>query len=40
MHFLADGSGRVMLEMYNNPAATVPDYNAMHPLVLHASTRN
>jgi glyoxylase I family protein len=34
-HFLADGSGRVMLEVYNNPAATVPDYASMNPLVLH-----
>lgn len=34
-YFLADGSGKVMLEIYNNPAATVPDYAAMDPLVLH-----
>ncbi|HID78832.1 MAG TPA: VOC family protein [Planctomycetaceae bacterium] len=34
-HFLADGSGRVMIEIYNNPAASVPDYRAMDPLVLH-----
>ncbi len=34
-HFLADGSGRVMLEIYNNPKATIPDYAAMNPLVLH-----
>jgi len=34
-HFLADGSGRVMIEIYNNPAAGVPDYAAMDPLVLH-----
>jgi predicted enzyme related to lactoylglutathione lyase len=34
-HFIADSSGQVMVEIYNNPAATVPDYASMHPLVLH-----
>ena len=34
-HFLADGSGAVMLEIYNNPAVRVPDYAAIDPLVLH-----
>jgi catechol 2,3-dioxygenase-like lactoylglutathione lyase family enzyme len=34
-HFLADGSNHVMIEIYNNPAARVPDYAAMDPLVLH-----
>jgi len=34
-HFLADASGGVMLELYNNPAVTVPDYASMDPLVLH-----
>jgi uncharacterized glyoxalase superfamily protein PhnB len=34
-HFLADASGRVMIEIYNNPQASVPDYAAMDPLVLH-----
>jgi glyoxylase I family protein len=34
-HFLADASGNVMLEIYNNPAASVPNYAAMDPLVLH-----
>ena len=34
-HFLVDGSGRMMLEIYNNPKAQVPDYAAMDPLVLH-----
>ena len=28
-------SGDVMIEIYNNPAATTPDYSAMHPLILH-----
>jgi len=34
-HFVADGSGRVMIEIYNNPQAVVPDYASMDPLVLH-----
>lgn len=34
-HFLADGSGSVMIEIYNNPADQVPDYAHMNPLLLH-----
>jgi len=34
-HFLADGSGRMMIEIYCNPADQVPAYSAMHPLLLH-----
>ncbi|NLX94651.1 MAG: VOC family protein [Rhodopirellula sp.] len=34
-HFLADQSGQVMIEIYNNPRATVPDYANLDPLVLH-----
>jgi glyoxylase I family protein len=34
-HFIADSSGMVMVEIYNNPAAPVPDYASMNPLVLH-----
>jgi uncharacterized glyoxalase superfamily protein PhnB len=34
-HFLADQGDAVMLEIYNNPKATVPDYRQMDPLVLH-----
>lgn len=33
--FLADSSGTVMIEIYNNPKAMVPDYQSMDPLVLH-----
>jgi len=33
--FIADESGNVILEIYHNPAAPVPDYKAMHLLVLH-----
>jgi catechol 2,3-dioxygenase-like lactoylglutathione lyase family enzyme len=34
-HFLADGTGRTVIEIYSNPAAPVPDYAAQDPLVLH-----
>lgn len=34
-HFLADGSGRVVLEIYNNPKAPVPDYFSTDPLIVH-----
>jgi uncharacterized glyoxalase superfamily protein PhnB len=34
-HFLADETGRVVVEIYRNPAATIPDYPAMNPLLLH-----
>jgi glyoxylase I family protein len=34
-HFLADNSGDVMIEIYNNPSDQVPDYKNMHPLLLH-----
>ena len=33
--FLADESGRVMIEVYNNPADEVPDYRRMNPLLVH-----
>jgi glyoxylase I family protein len=33
--FLADETGRVMMEIYANPAAAVPDYRATHPLCFH-----
>ena len=35
IHFLADGEKRSVLEFYSNPAAIVPDYAAMNPLILH-----
>ncbi len=34
-HFLADATGRVIVELYSNPRAEVPDYAARHPLVFH-----
>jgi catechol 2,3-dioxygenase-like lactoylglutathione lyase family enzyme len=35
MRFLADGSGRVIVELYHNPNGPVPDYPASHPLAFH-----
>lgn len=34
-HFLADETGRVIVELYSNPAAEIPDYATRHPLVFH-----
>ena len=34
MHFIADEAGS-MMEIYNNPAATMPDYPNMSPFNLH-----
>jgi catechol 2,3-dioxygenase-like lactoylglutathione lyase family enzyme len=34
-HFLADSSGQVMIEIYNNTSAPMPDYASMDLLVLH-----
>lgn len=34
-HFLADGSGRVVVELYQHAKAPLPDYHAMDPLVFH-----
>ena len=33
--FLADDSGRTVLEVYSNPKAPVPDYASQHWLVFH-----
>ena len=33
--FLADGSGKVMVEIYNNPKVPAPDYFKQDPLYLH-----
>ena len=35
--FLADETGRTVLEIYANPAAPIPDYADQHPLVLHVA---
>lgn len=34
-HFLADETGRVVVELYSNPKANIPDYATMHPLCFH-----
>lgn len=34
-HFLVDAGGRVVVEIYHNPAAAIPDYRSMNPLLLH-----
>ena len=33
--FLMEGAGSVMLEIYRNPQAPVPDYPSLNPLLLH-----
>ncbi len=33
--FLADETGRVIMELYTNTSAAVPDYAATHPLCFH-----
>lgn len=35
VYFLADETGKVMIEIYTNPAVDVPDYPSMDPLILH-----
>jgi glyoxylase I family protein len=37
--FLSDDGDAVMLEFYNNPKASVPDYTTIDPLVLHVAFR-
>jgi uncharacterized glyoxalase superfamily protein PhnB len=34
-HFLADSAGSVMVEIYNHPRLTTPDYRGMDSLLLH-----
>jgi catechol 2,3-dioxygenase-like lactoylglutathione lyase family enzyme len=34
-NFLADETGRIVVEVYTNPIAMVPDYKTQHPLVFH-----
>jgi glyoxylase I family protein len=34
-HFLADDSGRIMIEIYNNPPDQVAPYRKMNPLLIH-----
>ena len=39
IHFLADDSGLSLIEIYNNPLASVPDYRTVHPLQFHLAFR-
>ncbi len=34
-YFIADETGNVVLEIYNDPPDEVPDYASMNPLLLH-----
>ena len=34
-HFIADESGRVVLELYHHTRAVLPDYSKLDPLTLH-----
>lgn len=34
-HFLTDDSGAVMIEIYKNPSAAIPDYHNIQPFTLH-----
>lgn len=34
-HFLADCSGNVLIEIYNNPKAPAPDYRSQDALIAH-----
>lgn len=36
-HFLADSSGTILLEIYNNPPDQVPPYSTMDPLLVHVA---
>ena len=35
MRFLSDSTGRVVIELYSNPSARIPDYGSQHPLEYH-----
>ena len=34
-HFLADDTGRTIVEFYTNPKAAIPEHAAAHPLSFH-----
>lgn len=36
-HFLADDTGRPIVELYTNPSAPIPDYAAQPPLCFHCA---
>ena len=36
-HFLADETGRIVVEFYTNPKADIPDHSTAHPLSFHVA---
>jgi glyoxylase I family protein len=36
-HFLADETGRVVMELYTNTLSAIPDYPGAHPLSFHVA---
>jgi len=36
-YFLADETGRVVMELYTNPLSAIPDYPGAHPLSFHVA---
>lgn len=34
-HFLADDTGRIVVELYTNPTAAITDFARSHPLTFH-----
>src|SRR6476660_4569149 len=39
-HFIADASGRTVLEIYHQTKAVVPDYASFDPLVVHVAFKS
>lgn len=37
MNFLADATGRVIMEFYHRPDAAITDFNSEHPLTFHVA---
>jgi glyoxylase I family protein len=35
IHFLRDGAGTTLVELYRNPRVAVPDYASMDPMLVH-----
>jgi glyoxylase I family protein len=34
-HFLTDSSDKIIIEVYSNPSAKIPNYTEIHPLEFH-----
>lgn len=37
IHFIVDGAGRTVIELYSNATDPIPDYASLHPLRLHVA---